>query len=958
MLSKKMAFSLTSLITILALAFVAPSAIAAFDVTISAVDVMEGGDIEIEYSSTAQVINVSFGEVITNGEFAADDIVITPILRDGGTATAIAGVITAGDPANGKNFDVTLATAAEFTADAADANRPDATTPVKLHILVKKDAVTKLGDPDNKNNVATKTINLVRPEPGGATVDPDVVSITRAVPISHPGGATFVEEVVTGPFQVKIVLTEKPNGGLADGDLAKRIAALDVAEGTVTNVVAGIPFARVGAGASTTAPPLSEGGYTGTDPNNIPNASGRDMMYYTYLATITPKGTADMVTIKVKDFKDTVKARGDGSTENPRIDAGEYTTPPDSILDTQPNGRERLKVKVVKDPDKALAAGTVVNITNKRYIPKDGYLVIATDPDSTSIHKPTDTDVDDKPPLASQRTPAELLYNIIDVDLPDLEAFLLNGGTIDLIAPEKVVISEIMWGSDASLEPNKNSQWIEIRNKSGKELKTGDKNYQLIFYGPNEQVPAKTAAVAATTTTLAKPAALPSGVMDRVGTIDDNGVYWSVASTGQGGRSGHGETKADLTAVVPTQELISMYRTTEIGTDGLEHPVEGNTAAAWMQSTKPSVNIDGANRVGSPGAAPHKGFTPPPVIEEEIVEEEIPVAEATDIVISEVMVDTGSGRLPQWIELNNVSGTEVRLDGWSLMIQNSDADADTVGVSVEIDLSGNMLGVGGGTGMGGTMGKSLLLVAWTGRNSTNLDDNDRVVNVAGQVGERGRYQLISDMAFMIALVPPQMTGVLEYGDVAGNLDAATAWDIPMDETGRSSLIRVDSTDLDGTDVTDWVLASTTGLIQTEATWYGSDEDAGTPGVVGGGPLPVELSHFRPARDKATGAVVITWATQSELNNAGFFIKRSNQRDGEFKVINAAMVPGAGTTSEKQFYTYTDTTAQPNVVYYYQIEDVSLDGNRQTLTRGIRLKGHVGAAGKATVIWGELKASHE
>ena len=68
-------------------------------------------------------------------------------------------------------------------------------------------------------------------------------------------------------------------------------------------------------------------------------------------------------------------------------------------------------------------------------------------------------------------------------------------------------------------------------------------------------------------------------------------------------------------------------------------------------------------------------------------------------------------------------------------------------------------------------------------------------------------------------------------------------------------------------------------------------------------------------------------------------------------------PGAGTTSEKQFYTYTDTTAQPNVVYYYQIEDVSLDGNRQTLTRGIRLKGHVGAAGKATTLWGELKRTN-
>ena len=67
-----------------------------------------------------------------------------------------------------------------------------------------------------------------------------------------------------------------------------------------------------------------------------------------------------------------------------------------------------------------------------------------------------------------------------------------------------------------------------------------------------------------------------------------------------------------------------------------------------------------------------------------------------------------------------------------------------------------------------------------------------------------------------------------------------------------------------------------------------------------------------------------------------------------------MVPGAGTTSEKQFYIYEDMTAQPNVVYYYQIADVSLDGDRRTLTRGVRVRGHVGAAGKATTTWGELK----
>ena len=43
--------------------------------------------------------------------------------------------------------------------------------------------------------------------------------------------------------------------------------------------------------------------------------------------------------------------------------------------------------------------------------------------------------------------------------------------------------------------------------------------HKLIFYGPNETVPAKTAAVAATATAVAVPEALPAGVVDRVGTV-------------------------------------------------------------------------------------------------------------------------------------------------------------------------------------------------------------------------------------------------------------------------------------------------------------------------------------------------------------------------------------------------------------------------------------------------------
>ena len=50
-----------------------------------------------------------------------------------------------------------------------------------------------------------------------------------------------------------------------------------------------------------------------------------------------------------------------------------------------------------------------------------------------------------------------------------------------------------------------------------------------------------------------------------------------------------------------------------------------------------------------------------------------------------------------------------------------------------------------------------------------------------------------------------------------------------------------------------------------------------------------------------------------------------------------MIPGAGTTRERQIYTYIDKTAKPNVIYYYEIECISEDGTRQILRRSL-LKG--------------------
>ena len=128
----------------------------------------------------------------------------------------------------------------------------------------------------------------------------------------------------------------------------------------------------------------------------------------------------------------------------------------------------------------------------------------------------------------------------------------------------------------------------------------------------------------------------------------------------------------------------------------------------------------------------------------------------------------------------------------------------------------------------------------------------------------------------------------------------------------------------------WISALHTELATNTTTYYGHPDDIGAPGIKSGGALPVTLSHFRAERTD-TG-VVVKWTTESELNNAGFNILRSETKNGEFKVINLkGIISGHGTTNERHTYTWTDITAKPNVAYYYRIEDISHAGVRKPVS---------------------------
>jgi hypothetical protein len=117
--------------------------------------------------------------------------------------------------------------------------------------------------------------------------------------------------------------------------------------------------------------------------------------------------------------------------------------------------------------------------------------------------------------------------------------------------------------------------------------------------------------------------------------------------------------------------------------------------------------------------------------------------------------------------------------------------------------------------------------------------------------------------------------------------------------------------------------SVTGFVITgSAGGLGSWTCGGNSGGIDG-PLPVELSSFT-ATSIADG-VQLKWRTETETNNLGFNVYRSTTRDGELTKINPAFIKGYGTDATPHDYTFIDETAQMDLTYFYQIEDVDFSG---------------------------------
>ena len=327
------------------------------------------------------------------------------------------------------------------------------------------------------------------------------------------------------------------------------------------------------------------------------------------------------------------------------------------------------------------------------------------------------------------------------------------------------------------------------------------------------------------------------------------------------------------------------------------------------------------------------------------------------VTISEVMFDSAGGTLPQWIELYNASKTDaLNLNRWELEIQNVDSEELIGRPIVRLTLQEKII----------QPNQTLLIVTGNARaSSADVYPADRVYNLLELHDKNLRIKKPSDTflsatGFYLRLTDRNEHLVDEVGNTDGNrrTDDTPAWALPMPlsevEGMRSSLIRRYDKGVarDGTEKSSWALAANFAKFKAEKLHYGHADDIGTPGYRQGGALPVELSSFTVTR-VASGSVIVTWTTESEVDNAGFNLRRSLTRDSGFTLLNPVLIAGAGTTGERQTYTFIDTSAKPGVEHYYQIEEVSFGGKAETLVTR-RLRGPVSPAHRALKTLGEVK----
>jgi hypothetical protein len=89
------------------------------------------------------------------------------------------------------------------------------------------------------------------------------------------------------------------------------------------------------------------------------------------------------------------------------------------------------------------------------------------------------------------------------------------------------------------------------------------------------------------------------------------------------------------------------------------------------------------------------------------------------------------------------------------------------------------------------------------------------------------------------------------------------------------------------------------------------------------PTAIGLISFTATGDG--NDVEVVWETGHEIANLGFNIYRATNKDGPFKKINSALIPGLNYSVEGKAYSFMDTDVRIGTLYYYKLEDIDAYG---------------------------------
>ena len=106
--------------------------------------------------------------------------------------------------------------------------------------------------------------------------------------------------------------------------------------------------------------------------------------------------------------------------------------------------------------------------------------------------------------------------------------------------------------------------------------------------------------------------------------------------------------------------------------------------------------------------------------------------------------------------------------------------------------------------------------------------------------------------------------------------------------------------------------------------------AGTEFILGGAqsgpdPLVIDLISFTAVRSDGGNSILVEWETATEVLNAGFYLYRSERKEGLYVKLTDTLIPGEGSDTQGACYLYEDVDVDATTRYWYKLEDIDTYG---------------------------------